>query len=90
MRARGSDGGAFGGMALGAGGRRRDSSHGALKLPRTSDHAAGPGLAGTHRDGRDGLGRRCGTVHAERVPLGTVTVFAGTRCLQGVSNVRAG
>lgn len=36
-------------MALGAGGRRRGSSHGVLKLPRTSDHAAGPGLAG-HRE----------------------------------------
>lgn len=44
----------------------------------------------TQRDGMNGLGWRCGTVHAERVPLGTVTVFAGTRCLQGVSNARAG
>lgn len=44
----------------------------------------------TQRDGTDGPGWRCGTVHPERLPLGTVTALAGTRCLQGVSNVRAG
>lgn len=49
-----------------------------------------PRAGWTQRDGIDGPGWRCGTVHAGRVPLGTVTVFAGTRCLLGVSNVRAG
>jgi hypothetical protein len=79
-------------MALGAGGRRRGSSHGVLKLPRTSDHAAGPGLAGHRAMAEMGWagGWRCDTVHAGREPLVTVTVFASTRCLQGVSNVRAG